>query len=566
MRRLLLASRPFNWINTALPFLAVAISTGRPLSWAVALGTVYFLLPFNLLMYGVNDLYDYESDRRNPRKGGLEGAVLPPAEKWWLWGAVAATNLPLLALLAWLAPLPATAMLLVTAGTAVAYSAPPLRTKVIPGLDSITSALHFTLPAVCGGLAAGALGALPWRFLAALFCWSIASQALGSIQDIGYDRVAGLRSVGTWLGPRTTAALSCVGYSLAVLLTASAGSPGAVLAAATLAVYVLLAASCLGGSELQARRAWRSFLGLNLLCGFLLTQVLLHRWGLGPRDVLLLLSTAAMVLAAVAFGTTLANLIPLRPPAAYQSPVRVVSVPGLPPGTIVDPRLEGLLDRAMLADGAPGVMLLPGTHGGATLARALVGFTDLMEVGLQPHLLRRLTGWPLVAWDVGPRWLVLTRPAVTDQNGSAARTPTSPHRLRVVDGAELVMAPCPAAATVWSDERATFARRCRYLLGLELSCVLGAGFTLLAPFVLLPLAVLVRDEAAMGVSALGTAMVIGLRVLVAIRRREPVTVVLLHPVAVLVTLSAHVLSIADALLGAVRSSEAPAVAPGGTVR
>ncbi|MGC8474402.1 MAG: prenyltransferase, partial [Candidatus Dormibacteria bacterium] len=78
-RDLFVASRPFSWPNTALPFLAAALSWRLSFDWVVLVGFIYFLLPYNLLLYGVNDLFDYESDRRNPRKGtGIEGGLLPP--------------------------------------------------------------------------------------------------------------------------------------------------------------------------------------------------------------------------------------------------------------------------------------------------------------------------------------------------------------------------------------------------------------------------------------------------------------------------------------------------------
>ena len=101
MPELIKASRPFSWINTALPFLAAAIVAGPRTPQAVAavaVGFLYFLGPYNLAMYGLNDLYDYESDRLNPRKGGsVEGAVLALGARRKVWLAVAVANLPLVA-------------------------------------------------------------------------------------------------------------------------------------------------------------------------------------------------------------------------------------------------------------------------------------------------------------------------------------------------------------------------------------------------------------------------------------------------------------------------------------
>ncbi|MEB0015126.1 hypothetical protein QN416_26375, partial [Glaciimonas sp. Cout2] len=54
------------------------VTTGR-VDALLVVGTLFFLIPYNLLMYVINDVFDYESDLRNPRKGGVEGAMLDPA-------------------------------------------------------------------------------------------------------------------------------------------------------------------------------------------------------------------------------------------------------------------------------------------------------------------------------------------------------------------------------------------------------------------------------------------------------------------------------------------------------
>lgn len=282
LREVLRVSRPFSWINTALPCLACGLAVGRPTP-ALALATIYFLGPYNLLLYGANDVFDYESDRRNPRKtGGVEGSLVPPGSRGLLYGAIALSNVPLVATLAWLGgPLPAL-VLVFTVGVALVYSVPPLRTKELPGLDALTSSLHFVLPSLCGGLLAGAtLGEMPWRYLLAFVMWGAASQSLGAIQDVEFDREAGIGSIAVSLGPRPTAIVSLVLYSAAAAVVATGGGL-AVLAALALLPYPLMALSCLAAdSQVQARRAWKGFLGMNLLSGFLITQLFLQAWGVG---------------------------------------------------------------------------------------------------------------------------------------------------------------------------------------------------------------------------------------------------------------------------------------------
>jgi 4-hydroxybenzoate polyprenyltransferase len=281
VRDLLLASRPVSWINTGLPFLAAAFEETRALTPLVLLGTFYFLIPYNLLLYGVNDLFDYASDVRNPRKQSLEGGLVAPGNARRLWIAVVVSNVPVLALLAWLSGPQATAALLLTVGVALAYSAPPLRTKVRPFLDSTTSALHFVLPAVCGFLVAGrSFEAIPWLVLGGFLAWGIASHAIGAIQDVRYDREAGVGSIATVIGGRMTAWVSLAGYGVAVAVALTLPSPWGVITALALSSYLLLPLMVLlRDDEPQARRAWRSFMGLNIPIGFVLSHELLRHWG-----------------------------------------------------------------------------------------------------------------------------------------------------------------------------------------------------------------------------------------------------------------------------------------------
>ena len=62
LKDLFLSSRPLSWVNTAFPFAAAYYLTAGVIDLAFVLGTVFFLVPYNLAMYGINDVFDYESD------------------------------------------------------------------------------------------------------------------------------------------------------------------------------------------------------------------------------------------------------------------------------------------------------------------------------------------------------------------------------------------------------------------------------------------------------------------------------------------------------------------------
>ena len=144
------ASRPISWINTAFPFAAAYLMAVREVDAVLVVGTLFFLVPYNVLMYGINDVFDYESDLRNPRKGSIEGVVLD--RRWHrttIWAAVL-SNLPFLVTLVILGDATATAVLAVSVFAVLAYSVPMLRFKERPLLDSATSSTHFVSPAVFG--------------------------------------------------------------------------------------------------------------------------------------------------------------------------------------------------------------------------------------------------------------------------------------------------------------------------------------------------------------------------------------------------------------------------------
>ncbi|MDH2416246.1 prenyltransferase [Nocardioides sp. CER19] len=270
-------SRPLSWVNTAYPFGAAYLLVGGGVDLAFVLGVLYFLVPYNLLMYGVNDVFDYESDVRNPRKGGVEGIVLDRRVHRLTIVLAVLTNVPFVGALVLLGDAASTAVLAVSVFAVVAYSVPVLRFKERALLDSLTSSTHFVSPAVFGVVLAGGDLAAGAAALAAFFVWGAASHAFGAVQDIGADRAAGIASVATWLGARWTVRLALAAYVVSGLLLLTVGLPAAL--AALLAIpYVASVAPYVGLGDEDCERAhagWRRFLWLNYVTGFLVTQLLI---------------------------------------------------------------------------------------------------------------------------------------------------------------------------------------------------------------------------------------------------------------------------------------------------
>ncbi|WP_336652472.1 MULTISPECIES: prenyltransferase [unclassified Leucobacter] len=281
LRHAWVASRPVSWVNTAFPFAAAMLLTTREIDWLLVVGTLYYLVPYNLAMYGINDVFDYASDVQNPRKGGIEGALLPPEfHRPLLWLALA-SNVPfLIVLLA--AGTPASALAIAVSTFAlVAYSAPRLRFKERPVLDSLTSSAHFVTPAVVGLALAGArVDAGLVLTLAAFFIWGVAAHAFGAVQDIVPDREAGIGSIATAFGAARTVRLALVMWLVAGLLMLAVPWPGP-LAAVIAIPYLLNCAPFVrvtDADSARSNRAWRRFIWLNYLSGFLVTLILILFW------------------------------------------------------------------------------------------------------------------------------------------------------------------------------------------------------------------------------------------------------------------------------------------------
>ena len=278
-KQLFWASRPVSWINTAYPFGMAYWLVTRQLDGVFWVGTLFFLIPYNLLMYGINDVFDYESDLRNPRKGGIEGSVLHP--KWHkptLWVSFL-LPVPFLAYLVTQGTVLSVSLLATIVFTVIAYSAKGFRFKEKPVLDSITSASHFAGPMLVGLAYAGTdlRTGTSLKIATAFMLWGMASHAFGAVQDIRSDREGGLASIATSFGARDTVRFALVAYFLAgaILLTGVWPIPLAAIAAAPYLWVVWPFRNLTDEDCEEANRGWRRFMWLNFAAGFVVTMIII---------------------------------------------------------------------------------------------------------------------------------------------------------------------------------------------------------------------------------------------------------------------------------------------------
>ncbi len=225
------------WINTVGPATVGMWLAGDLWRWEALPVLLWLTLPFNLLIYGVNDVFDQETDAKNPRKGTLEGARIHPEEASLIARGVILLNAPFLFLFLIFLPAGATLWMALYALVFVGYSVPPARFKARPYLDSLSNAAY-AFPLVFVPLA---LGESPvWPAAVGLMAWSAAKHTFDAVQDVEEDRAAGIVTTAVRLGPSGVVLWSGSLWALSTVCFALVNVPVALVNAA-IAGYLLYA-------------------------------------------------------------------------------------------------------------------------------------------------------------------------------------------------------------------------------------------------------------------------------------------------------------------------------------
>jgi lycopene elongase/hydratase (dihydrobisanhydrobacterioruberin-forming) len=180
---------------------------------------VYFFFPANVFIYGVNDWWDQETDRYNPKKDVKEYRLnrSEGRDLLLLLGISGGISLALLAVL----DITGQALLLIFLFLSYFYSAPPLRFKEVPFLD-FSSNMLYVVPGILGYYLASGLLPPPILVLAG-YLHIAAMHLFSAIPDIGFDEAAGMTTTAVLLRkPRSL--LLCLlfwsGFALTVFLLA----------------------------------------------------------------------------------------------------------------------------------------------------------------------------------------------------------------------------------------------------------------------------------------------------------------------------------------------------------
>jgi 4-hydroxybenzoate polyprenyltransferase len=217
IKRILKLSRPRFWLYTLGPFLIGTAAGGNMNSifrFEIWYGFLYFLLPANLFIYGVNDYFDRHIDSINPKKHKQEAYMrLKDARSSMLLAAISVLLcLPLLFI-----NLQVSLALLTFIFVGFFYSSPPIRFKTKIVFDSFSN-FFYIIPGIIGYLLiAGTMP--PVNMFIAGSLWAIAMHLFSAIVDIEPDKKAGIRTSATALGYKKSLILtSLLWFSAATLV------------------------------------------------------------------------------------------------------------------------------------------------------------------------------------------------------------------------------------------------------------------------------------------------------------------------------------------------------------
>jgi 4-hydroxybenzoate polyprenyltransferase len=214
---LLQVCRPGLWTTTALFYL---MPLGHSINFTSAkfwVGLAYVLIPLGFILYGVNDIFDVEADRRNPRKGTfLFGSLGRRDQLSALRWQIAALQIPCVAaFLVWIGARALLWFALLLLAVAL-YNTPQIRLKARPPFDVLMQSsylLVFVLSSWVNGVPQ-----LPWQTFVFGVLFAMHSHLFGEVMDLVPDRESGRTTTAVRIGAVRTKLLMAVFLSVEVAL------------------------------------------------------------------------------------------------------------------------------------------------------------------------------------------------------------------------------------------------------------------------------------------------------------------------------------------------------------
>lgn len=219
---LLVTSRPIFWLGTIPIYYGGVLAGGTAWGFLTWWGLWFVTFPLSLIIFGLNDIADIESDAINARKGGIEGNVLQKKNTGFIiQSIILVAGLSLLPF--WVYGRRLSLFIIFSMYfLAYAYSLKPWRLKSRPFLDSLSNAFGVFLVSLLGfshsAQTVRELFSFPfvtWMLTLSVF----AVHAMTTLIDYDVDKRAGDLTTGGFLGIRWTSAL--VAATLGIVLIAT---------------------------------------------------------------------------------------------------------------------------------------------------------------------------------------------------------------------------------------------------------------------------------------------------------------------------------------------------------
>lgn len=210
-------SRPIMWPVLPTVYFLGLHSAGTGLTAEAILHMALLAWPMNLIGYGLNDIYDTESDQRNRRRRAMWHSTAEHEDQDMIWRvcwAMASLMVAGSLLTRNWCNVGATCGMLVVAW---AYSAPPMRLKERPPLDSLVNGLgYYLLPFTMGYSLGADHMEIPYKhYLLAFTVCGI--HAFTTISDFESDKYAAHQTFSVVFGRRAAAVFAAGTFLIALV-------------------------------------------------------------------------------------------------------------------------------------------------------------------------------------------------------------------------------------------------------------------------------------------------------------------------------------------------------------
>lgn len=269
---ILIISRPRFWLYLAGTFIlgsAIGAHHARELfSFSFLYNFLYFLIPANIFLYGINDYNDEDTDKFNEKKRSKEHLLLQKERHLLKRVLIICAILTLL--IAFIQKPIILILFLTFLFLSWGYSSPPLRFKARPLFDSSSNVLY-AIPGFIGYLQFQDSSGI---FLSVVlgFCWISSMHLFSAIPDIIPDSKARIRTTAVVLGQKKSLLLCTFLWGVFFILLLRSGFifPYSLIAG----IYILIPLFLLI-KKLKITHVYWYFPYINGLLGFFATVIVL---------------------------------------------------------------------------------------------------------------------------------------------------------------------------------------------------------------------------------------------------------------------------------------------------